>query len=411
MRSESRTAGRRASTRTAPARRRELATQLIVELAGARWTGETDVRGELPPPPSIAYNPSGANEAIGLDVPEAEQRERLEPARLRGRRANGDGRSPTWRARDVPREIDVVEEVARFRLEDVPATLPARQEMYGRLTHKQRLRRRVEDVLVGAGLFEAYTYSLQPEDPRPGRARAAGAALGRAAAPADDAAAGLVGAARRTSTCGRPRASRSSRSRTSTCRRGRKLPEERWRVGGIVQGGFFRAKGAVETLFDALKVEPTLRAAEALRSCRAGRRRGPGGMGRAARSRGSSTASGAAFELDLDELFARVPERIVYRDVITFPPCGRTSRSSSTSRCRRASCSPLRARPRARSCARSGSSSVYRGGAGRRRAGSRSRSPSRTSRPSTRSPTRTRRGCARRSSTRWRSRFGAELRA
>jgi phenylalanyl-tRNA synthetase beta chain len=28
----------------------------------------------------------------------------------------------------------------------------------------------------------------------------------------------------------------------------------------------------------------------------------------------------SAFELDLEELFALVPERILYRDVITFPP-------------------------------------------------------------------------------------------
>ena len=34
---------------------------------------------------------------------------------------------PTWRARDVTREIDVIEEIARFRLEDVPFTLPARR--------------------------------------------------------------------------------------------------------------------------------------------------------------------------------------------------------------------------------------------------------------------------------------------
>ena len=39
--------------------------------------------------------------------------------------------------------------------------------MFGRLTHEQRLRRLVADVLVGAGFYEAYTYSLQPEDPDP----------------------------------------------------------------------------------------------------------------------------------------------------------------------------------------------------------------------------------------------------
>ena len=61
----------------------------------------------------------------------------------------GEVVAPTWRARDVTREIDVVEEVARFRLDDVPFTLPARRAMFGALTPLQRLRRRVEDVLVG----------------------------------------------------------------------------------------------------------------------------------------------------------------------------------------------------------------------------------------------------------------------
>ena len=42
--------------------------------------------------------------------------------------------APTWRARDVTREVDVVEEVARERLDDVPFTLPPRREMFGALT-------------------------------------------------------------------------------------------------------------------------------------------------------------------------------------------------------------------------------------------------------------------------------------
>ena len=68
---------------------------------------------------------------------------------------------PTWRARDVTREIDVVEEVIRIHgLEKVPFTLPLRREMFGRLTNEQRLRRVCEDVLVGAGLCEAYTPAL-----------------------------------------------------------------------------------------------------------------------------------------------------------------------------------------------------------------------------------------------------------
>ena len=75
---------------------------------------------------------------------------------------------PSWRARDVTREIDLVEEVARVHgLEHVPFTLPLRSAMFGRLTKDQRLRRLVEDVLVGAGLFEVYTLSFVGEDPEP----------------------------------------------------------------------------------------------------------------------------------------------------------------------------------------------------------------------------------------------------
>src|SRR5207244_8554788 len=53
------------------------ASQLLVELAGARWTGESEVRGEIPPPPVIAFRPGYTNDVLGLEVPEDEQRDRL----------------------------------------------------------------------------------------------------------------------------------------------------------------------------------------------------------------------------------------------------------------------------------------------------------------------------------------------
>ena len=74
---------------------------------------------------------------------------------------------PTWRARDVTREIDLVEEVARVVLDRVPRTMPLRRAVAGHLTREQRLRRLVEDVLVGAGFSEAYTWSLVADDPDP----------------------------------------------------------------------------------------------------------------------------------------------------------------------------------------------------------------------------------------------------
>ncbi|HWX08438.1 MAG TPA: phenylalanine--tRNA ligase subunit beta, partial [Gaiellaceae bacterium] len=135
-----------------------LATRLIVDLAGARWTGDTDVQATLPEPAVIELRPERANAVIGLDVPAAEQAAIL--AKLGFSRESGGFRVPTWRARDVTREIDLVEEVARFRMDEIPFTLPDRDVTFGRLTRWQRLRRVVEDVLVGCGFSEAYTSSF-----------------------------------------------------------------------------------------------------------------------------------------------------------------------------------------------------------------------------------------------------------
>ena len=142
---------------------------------------DVDVHDELPERPRRHARPERAD---------ALRRPR-DPGRTSRRDACGRSAStspttatvtvPTWRARDVTREIDLVEEVARFRLEDVPATLPLAPREGGRLTRDQRLRRRVEDVLVGAGFAEAYTWTLVPtgdgriplEEPLQRRARRA----------------------------------------------------------------------------------------------------------------------------------------------------------------------------------------------------------------------------------------------
>ncbi|HSK14746.1 MAG TPA: phenylalanine--tRNA ligase subunit beta, partial [Gaiellaceae bacterium] len=117
-----------------------LAAQLLVELAGARWTGETDVVGDLPARPVVAFRPKRASAIVGLEIPEDEQKGALE--RLGYEVASGwEVTVPTWRARDTAREIDLVEEVARvYGLERIPFTLPLRSAMVGRLTKDQRLR-------------------------------------------------------------------------------------------------------------------------------------------------------------------------------------------------------------------------------------------------------------------------------
>jgi phenylalanyl-tRNA synthetase beta chain len=292
------------------------ASQLFVELAGARYDGAGEVRAEPTPPPVIAYRPAYANETVGLEIPEAEQRDRLE--RL-GFAVDGDWmvRTPSWRARDVRRDIDVVEEVARFRLRDVPLTLPARQAMFGRLTHEQRLRRHVEDVMAGAGVSEAYTYSLQAEDPDPQVLALPVPLSSQQRLLRTTLRLGLLGAARHNVAMGNAGIRLFEIAHVYLPTRSA-VPEERWRLGGIVEGDFFLAKGVVETLFAALHIEPRFERARPFAEASVGATVQSGWVAQY----GPLDLDGewAAFELDLTELFALVPERIIYRDVITYPP-------------------------------------------------------------------------------------------
>ena len=244
------------------------ASQLLAELADARWAGEGEVRGELPPLPVIAFRPGYTDEVLGLEVPEAEQRDRLH--RL-GFDVAADWRvqTPSWRARDVRRDIDLVEEVARFRLEDVPATLPLRREMFGRLTHEQRLRRQVEDVLVGAGYYEAYTYSLQPTDPDPHAIELPVPLSQQQRVLRTTLAGGLLDAARHNVDSGNSDVALFEVAHVYLPT-GTSIPEERWHLGGIVQGDFFVAKGAVEAICAALHVEPRFERAQPLAAATVG---------------------------------------------------------------------------------------------------------------------------------------------
>jgi phenylalanyl-tRNA synthetase beta chain len=316
LRSEASTRWEKGVDPHAAAQAATYATELLVDLCGARWTGHVDVHGELPARPVVRVRLERATEVAGVELPAERQRTTLE--RL-GFDVAEDWTVtvPTWRSRDVRREIDVVEEVVRFALQEVPATLPLRREMFGLLMRPQRLRRLVEDVLVGCGLFEAYTYSLQPDDPDP-----------RAIALPEPLSA-FQRVLRTTLLYGLVEAARSNVDRGNEgvalfevahvyLPRDEKLPEERWRVGGIVQGGFFAAKGALETLLDALHVEARFEPAEHPFMRTPACATLPGGW--VARLDPSLLEGDwGTFELDLADLFAQVPERVVYEDVVTHP--------------------------------------------------------------------------------------------
>jgi len=293
-----------------------LATQLLVELTGARWTGAADVHGDLPERPVVRYRPERADALNGLAVPAEDQRGLLE--RL-GFEVTGDWTVtvPTWRARDVTREADVVEEVSRAHLDEIPFTLPELHGVFGRLSAAQRLRRTVEDALVGAGFDEAYTSSLVAHDPDPNAIRLPEPLSAELAVLRTTLVPSLVGAVRRNLDAGNERIGLFELARVYLPT-GDKLPEERWHVGGVVEGGFPRAKGAVETIVAALRIPLTIERTQRpeLHPGKAGAV--PGGW---VGELHPSVLDGGfgAWELDLDELIELAPAAAVYEDVITFP--------------------------------------------------------------------------------------------
>ena len=288
-----------------------LATQLVAELSSsARWTGDVDVQGALPARAVIELRPERADAVIGLEIPAAEQASIL--AGFGFERADGGFRVPTWRARDVTRAIDLVEEVARFKMEEIPFTLPARDVTFGRLTRWQRLRRDVEDVLAGCGFCEAYTSSFVAE----GELRLPEPMSSEAAALRTSLVFSLVDAARRNLSVGTVDVALFEIARTY--RAGGELPDERWHVGGIVDGGLAEAKWAVEQLYGALKLQPRYaRASESFLHPGKSARTAEGWVGELH----PSLLDGVwgAFELDLDALVAAAPESLAFEEVSSYP--------------------------------------------------------------------------------------------
>ncbi|MGL6277924.1 MAG: phenylalanine--tRNA ligase subunit beta, partial [Gaiella sp.] len=293
-----------------------LASRLLVDLTGAELVGSVDVHRGLPARPVVRLRPHRTDRVVGLAVEEGEQRAILE--RL-GFTVDGDWNVtvPTWRARDVVREIDVVEEVARVVLPAVPRTMPLRRSVVGHLTQEQRLRRVVEDVLVGAGFAEAYTWSLVATDPDPRARRLLDPMSGDQAVLRTTLLHGLIEAARTNVDAGNDAIALFELARVYLPANG-SLPDEHWRVGGIAEGGFAAARSAVEALHAALHLDLRLERGEhpALHPGKSARTEA-GWLGELH----PALLDGAwgIFELDLATLFAPVPERTLYEDVITYP--------------------------------------------------------------------------------------------
>jgi phenylalanyl-tRNA synthetase beta chain len=140
-----------------------VALELMQSLTGAtRVPGFIDIGGDGPAPVTIRLRSARVTSLLGLEVAVSRQREVLKALGFGVADAEDglDVTVPHWRRFDVTREADVIEEVARLAaLDELPSTLPSGRPG-AKLTWKQKVRRRAEDVLVGRGVQEIAGWSF-----------------------------------------------------------------------------------------------------------------------------------------------------------------------------------------------------------------------------------------------------------
>ena len=145
-----------------------VAAALMIELCGARLReGTIDVGGPGPAPETIRLRHERVQRLLGVEVPRARCAEILKALEFTVADASDglDVTVPAFRRADVTREADLIEEVARLgALDTLPSTLPSRHGASGRLTERQRVRRRASDALTAQGLDEVVGWSFVSPD-------------------------------------------------------------------------------------------------------------------------------------------------------------------------------------------------------------------------------------------------------
>ena len=142
----------------------ERAWELFTEIAsGQTASGALDDYPSPVEPIRVSLRTERVNAVLGTELDTATIQGHLEPLGFTPA-AHGNGAVeytvPTYRP-DCEREIDLIEEVARHHgYNNIARTLPRMKEPSGGLSPVQLGRRTVRDALLGAGLSEAYTFSL-----------------------------------------------------------------------------------------------------------------------------------------------------------------------------------------------------------------------------------------------------------
>jgi len=328
-----------------------VATKLMLELTGGRLVpGTIDVGGD-----GLAHGPVPANRVLrlrdkrvvgllGVGITRSESAMHLQRLGFEtAERPDGlDVTVPPWRRNDVTREADLIEEVARLHgvNDQLPATLPRRRGAVGVLTSAQRLRRRAEDALVGRGLREIAGWSfdsptrddrlrLAADDPRRAHVVIENPMSEDHANMRTTLLGSLLDVARHNAARGQGVTGIFESGRVYLAG-GAVLPHEHHALGVLMPGDIFAAKGYLEAVLRALRVEASFAAAPQPflhpgRSAAVAVGAPPGtvvgwvGDVHPLVARDWDLEAIAAFELDLDAVIAAAPPVPHYEDLTSFP--------------------------------------------------------------------------------------------
>ena len=320
------------------------ACELILELGGGELAaGVIDVGRQPPPREPIVLRLNQLPRILGIEIPADEVRRILRALGNAERRADGtqiEVVPPSWR-RDLTREIDLIEEVARIHGYDKIAEDVSVPMFASARTRQDLVFERVRQVLTASGYDEAMTLSAVEESwsqafspwtdapplvcPTPILRRAD--RLRRSLAPS------LLGARRTNETLANPVIELFEIARVYLPRAGG-LPDEDVVLGLTSGGDFFSVKGAIESLLAALKVADELEATDAAyemlalgRACElhlAGRRIGVlGEVSAAGQKRFELRGAATVAELRLAPLVELAELAPRYAELPTTPAIGR----------------------------------------------------------------------------------------
>ena len=330
-----------------------VATRLMLEVCGAGLApGTIDIGGPGPEPVTIRLRAERIAALLGAPIPRARCIEILHALEFETCEVPDglDVKPPPFRRGDITREVDVIEEVARLDgLDKLPATLPSRHGAHGRLTARQRLRRRATDALAAQGLHEVVGWSFTGPD------LAERLRLGEAGTVALENPMSLEQSRLRTTLLGSLLdVARRNRAHGATTLRlfeagtvflpgeAGALPHEPYRAAALISGpvrpptwrepeppdaDFFAAKGILHGLLDALWADWSVQSVQDRAFLHPGRAasilvdgRPVGWLGEVhplVAAQWDLDGTVAAFELDLD--LVPEPSTALYADVTSFP--------------------------------------------------------------------------------------------